>query len=278
MKIIPPHQISNEILNLIKDSKEHLTLIASRIDIENWSSFKESIESALKRGVKINLYTKADINNDKSWEQVEKLGITPKLVRNLRANLYFNEKEGVVSSVNLQATANSNSIEFGVKYDAPDEVAELKKYVEDYLKPYVANDPISKEDVHLIKESFIDIVQQQLSEHFDRSINCRWNNGSIEFYANNQYYFNLDKTTNKIRIAGTISKLEYNNLNLFTELYKETDTTIELSQSIISSTLNTKLSNTYLDNLTTNEKRIAIGFVIYFVDTMRKFKQKCAQL
>ena len=96
MKFINPHQISSEILNLINEAGKYLVLVSPYVDFKNWDRIKVSILNAQKRGVQIVFYVRFD--NSKGWEQIEQLGIKPKLIKNLHAKLYFNEKWGVVTS------------------------------------------------------------------------------------------------------------------------------------------------------------------------------------
>jgi len=91
MKIIPPYQITSEILNLINEANEYLILVSPYVNFNNWEGIKTDIRNALKRNVKIFFYVRLQSENFTSWEQLEGLGITPKLIKNLHSKLYFNE-------------------------------------------------------------------------------------------------------------------------------------------------------------------------------------------
>ena len=88
MKIIPPYQITSEILNLINESEKYIILVSPYVNFNNWDRIKVDILNAIKRGVRIEFYARLDNENFKSWEQIENLGIKPKLIKNLHAKLF----------------------------------------------------------------------------------------------------------------------------------------------------------------------------------------------
>lgn len=104
-------------------------MVSPYVDFKNWGGIKQEIEKAKQRGIKIEFITRHDVNNSKSWEQIEALGIKPKLVKNLHAKLYYNEKSGIVTSMNLLTSSNLSAIEFGSIYDTEDEIQQLKYFV-----------------------------------------------------------------------------------------------------------------------------------------------------
>ena len=96
MKIIPPYQITSEILNTINQAEKYIVLVSPYVNFTNWDRIKQDLINAMKRGVKVEFFTRFDSNNSQSWEQIELLGIQPKLIKNLHAKLYYSEKSAIV--------------------------------------------------------------------------------------------------------------------------------------------------------------------------------------
>ena len=46
MKIIPPYQISSEILNLINQAEKYIVLVSPYVDFKSWGGIKQEIINA----------------------------------------------------------------------------------------------------------------------------------------------------------------------------------------------------------------------------------------
>ncbi|QXP63269.1 hypothetical protein [Polaribacter sp. HaHaR_3_91] len=275
MKIIPPYQITSEILNLINESEKYIVLVSPYVNFNNWDRIKVDILNAIKRGVRIEFYARLDNENFKSWEQIENLGIKPKLIKNLHAKLYFNEKSGIVTSMNLLTSSNLNAIEFGSIYHTEQELSELKSFVKKYLEPNITLAKPNEEDLYLAKEKFTIILSNFLSNKFNRSVNTRWRNGTIEFNVNNQYFFDIDKGSNLINIAGIISGLEFENFNSFKEKYNYSGFQISASPNSIYISSDFKISNSNLNFISVSEKKRLVEIVAKFVEDLTEYKNEC---
>lgn len=275
MKIIPPYQIASEILNLINESEKYIVLVSPYVNFNNWDRIKVDILNAMKRGVRIEIYARLDNENFKSWEQIENLGIKPKLIKNLHAKLYFNEKFGIVTSMNLLTSSNLNAIEFGSIYNTEQELSELKNFVKKHLEPNIILVKPNNEDLYLAKEKFTIILSNFLSYKFNRRINTRWKNGSIEFNVNNQYYLDIDKGSNLVSVAGIISGLELENFNSFKKKYNYNGFQVSASPNSIYISSNFKISNSNLNFLSVSEKKKLIEIVAKFVEDLTEYKSEC---
>lgn len=275
MKIIPPHQITSDILNLIDNSKNYLVLVSPYVNFKNWDSIKVYILNAIKRGVQIEFYTRLDNDNFKSWETIEQLGIKPKLIKNLHAKLYFNETTGIVTSMNLLTSSNNNALEFGSVYDKEEELIELRQFVKKHLETNLENTKPSEEDRYFAKERFSIILSHALSNKFNRTVKTRWRNGSIEFNVNNQYYFEVDKGSNIVYITGIVSGLESENFNDFKQSLNinRFEAFVTTSTIYIASTF--KLSNSNLNFISIAEKKRLIEATVLFVEQLTNFKRAC---
>lgn len=280
MKIIPPYQISSEILNLINEAKEYLILVSPYVNFNNWDRIKIDIENALKRNIKIKFYTRLDGENYKSWEQIEALGIKPKLIKNLHSKLYFNEKSGIVTSMNLLTSSNLSAIEFGAIYNTEEELKELKEFVKKYLEPNLEKDKPKDEDLYLAKEKFQIVLQNYLSHCLSQNVSCKWNNGNLILNANNQYFLSLDKVKNSFVISGIISGLESDNFDLFVQKseIKNSEVILNGERGSMSSILiipKKTFTNNNFDFLSINEKKEILDLALKFVIELTEFKSYC---
>lgn len=277
MKIIPPYQITSEILTLIHEAEEYLILVSPYVNFNNWESIKVAIVNASKRNIKIKFYTRLEDNNFKSWEQIEALGIQPKLVKNLHSKLYFNEKTGIVTSMNLLTSSNLNAMEFGAIYNIPEELQELKSYVKKYLEPNVEKEKPNDEDLYIAKEKFQILTQNYLSDSLDKRVSCKWQNGSLVINAKNTYYISLDKVRNTFSISGIVSGLESENFRIFQMNTKINN--LELFNDIGGNTLDSftaaskkSFSNNNFDFLSVNEKKEILDYTLGFIFELTEFK------
>jgi len=281
MKIIPPYQISSEILNLINQAEKYIVLVSPYVDFKNWGGIKQEIEKAKQRGIKIEFITRHDVNNSKSWEQIEALGIKPKLVRNLHAKLYYNEKNGIVTSMNLLTSSKLSAIEFGSIYDTEDEIQQLKYFVKQFLVPHFETELPSDDDLYLSKEKFIIALGNALSNMLGRFVKCRWNDGYISINASNQFALEMDKVKKNIFISGIISGDESNQSKLFIDEYQKHfnrfETFLDGNKGQASSMIVTSKKVFTSDNfnfLKVKEKKEIIDATCGFIDLLLKFKDE----
>lgn len=277
MKIIPPYQITSEILTLIHEAEEYLILVSPYVNFNNWESIKMAIKNASNRNVKIKFYTRLDNENFKSWEQIEALDIQPKLVKNLHSKLYFNEKTGIVTSMNLLTSSNLNAMEFGAIYNTSEELEELKSYVKKYLEPNIEKEKPNDEDLYIAKEKFQFLAQNFLSNSLNIRVSCKWQNGRIIINTKNTFYINLDKVRNNFSISGVVSGLESEN---FTTFKKETKLfNLELLNCGEEGTLSSfvavskkSMSHNNFDFLSVNEKKEILDYTLGFIIELTEFK------
>lgn len=277
MKIIPPYQITSEILTLIHEAQQYLILVSPYVNFNNWEGIKQAIQSAQNRNVKIKFYVRLDNENFKSWEQIESLGIQPKLVKNLHSKLYFNEKAGIVTSMNLLTSSNLSAIEFGSIYDTEEELGQLKSYVKKYLEPNIEKERPNDENLYLAKEKFQIVAENFLSNSVSRTVSCRYQNGVLNINAKNTFYASIDKVRNTFSISGIVSSLESENFTKF-----EMDTVFSNLEvlnnkqegSLSSFMVRSRKSFTHnnFDFLTVNEKKEILGYMLEFVIAVTKFK------
>ncbi len=282
MKIIPPYKISSEILNLINQAEKYVVLVSPYVNFRNWGAIKQEIDKALKRGIKIEFFTRFDVDNNKSWEQINELGIQPKLVKNLHAKLYYNEKCGIVTSMNLLTSSNLSAIEFGTIFNTSDEVNELKYFVKHFLFPHVEKELPSDDDIYLSKEKFIIVLENSLSNMMGKHCNCRWNKGQIQINANNQFTVGIDKVNKCFYINGIISENESQQIRLFINEFEKhfSNYNCKFNQSpddlpSVSAIYKNALSSDNFNYLNVIEKKEIINTALNFIGGLLNFKEEC---
>ncbi|MFK8275095.1 hypothetical protein ACI76Y_05360 [Capnocytophaga cynodegmi] len=278
MRIIEPYEITSEILRLINTAEKELFLVSPYVNFQNWETIKTEIKKAQKRGVKVNFYTRLETDNFKSWEEIESLEITPKLIKNLHAKLYYNEKLGIVTSMNLLTSSNLNAIEFGAIYDTNEELGVLKDFVNRFLEPNIEEDKPNDEDIYLTKEKFVNVLTHILSSESRGNVYCKWENSCYKLNVRNQFYFGIDKVKNIFWIEAIISGWENENAATFIENTSIKDWVhFELKGNIRAISKMT-LTSSFLDNLKVYEKRKILDIITRFVIEWLQFKDYCRNI
>lgn len=240
MKLIPPYQISSEIINVINRATKFVVIVSPYVKLQNWEIIKQEIRKAVKRGVHFKVFVRNDSDNYNSWEAFEEFNIKPKLVKNLHAKIYYNENIGVITSMNLYTSSSQNSIEFGTQYRSKEEINELKEYVKQYLLPHAVEEFPSEKELYYAKENFTDILQFELSNQLNLPVSVSWKKRTIKIYAKNQFFLSIDKVSKTAIITAIISSNESEKIE-------------ELQQKL---TQNPKIQEAYL----TQDKGMSGGF------------------
>lgn len=276
LKIIPPDQITTEIRRVIQGAEEYVILVSPYVNFTNWNEIKSDISNALKRKVKVKFYSRMEYENFKSWEHIDSTGIKPLLIKNLHAKLYFSEKSGIVTSMNLLASSNFNAIEFGSIYNLKNELDELKYFVKTILKPNVIDKP-NDEEIYFAKEKFTTVLRIFLSNNFNRDVSCKYKNNLIEFKIDNQFYLFVDKVTNSISVSGIISGMENDNYDVFEKEHRKEKIDYQLNEGSISASIKKSFSNSNFDFLRIYEKKEILEFAAEFANSLLIFKKTCYQ-
>ncbi|MEJ8803430.1 phospholipase D-like domain-containing protein [Pontibacter sp. H249] len=280
MKILQPHKISTEILDLIYDAKQYLIIVSPYVNFKYWERIASELVNAKNRGVRIDFFVRNEPENSASWEQVESLGITPRLVNNLHAKFYFNEKNGVISSMNLLSSSNSNSIEIGCKLETNEELEELKRFVKDFITSNEVKERPSDIDLFISKEKFSIVLEEYIYKSIDEKVDVEYRNGIINIYAcSNTFILEIDKVKNFAAVSGIISQEEANRFKSQSSKYlKSGYFDYELIKgdknhyNTIDAQSKTRLSTTYWDSLRVTEKKTLIVEVGEFIKAVRDFK------
>ncbi|KJF44235.1 phospholipase D-like domain-containing protein [Draconibacterium sediminis] len=281
MRILQPHRISSEIFDVIYQARDSLVIVSPYVNFNNWRQMADALKHALKRGVKIDFFVRNDPDNANSWEQVEQLGLTPNLVENLHAKFYYNERTGVISSMNLLSFSNSNSIEIGCKLETNEELDELKNFVNDFLQINKVSEKPSEEYLYLSREKFTVVLANFLESLTNSSTSVYFQKGSLIIYAlSNKFFLDIDKTNNSLFVSAIISRDE---ASCFTSYSFSQPVTSGFNLTLIRGEANyydliqanykCRLSTIYLDNLKVQEKINLMGSIHNLIEDVVTFKK-----
>jgi hypothetical protein len=280
MKILPPDSISSELLNLIHAANEYLVLVSPYVRIGQWARLSAALTSAQRRGVKIKAFVRYDPDNASSWEELEALGIRPRLVANLHAKFYFNETGGLISSLNLLSSSNASALEIGCKLETDGELQELKNFVKRYIVPLEQTERPSEDDLYLSKEKFTILLENGLHRATNSRSRVLYRNNQLEIQAaGNTFYLEIDRGANRVEAVAIFSGDEadaYEQQRLPFTACPQLKYTLSRGQKGHYTTLHAvyerRLSTTYLDQLRLPEKMPLLEALVEFVVGVREFK------
>jgi hypothetical protein len=283
MRILQPHKISTEIIDIIYEAKEHLVIVSPYVNFDNWERIATELKNAKKRGVKIDFFVRNEPENSRSWEQVSSLEIQPRLVPNLHAKFYYNEKNGLISSMNLLSSSNSYSIEIGCKLESVEEINQLSLFVNDFIISNESDCIPDADDLYLSKEKFTVVLENFLSNVLKCNTSIYYSKGQFTINTlSNRFAFGINKAENTVSITFILSNklaeaFEANFPKYYTSKYF--DCVLNRGGNGYYDTFTAystvRLSNSFLDNIRVNEKKELIpqiGELFYGYDN---FKNAC---
>ncbi|UPL50193.1 hypothetical protein [Hymenobacter sublimis] len=197
MKIIQSHDVQSKLMNVILTAKKDLVLVSPYVNLTYTKQVSAALVAARNKGVQIDFYIRDEPNNAVSKEQVLSMGITPRLIPNLHAKLYFNETTGLIASLNLLSSSIGNSIEIGGQLETAEELDELRLFVAQFITPHevgavppppkpaaVANPPqLSKEEKHFQQVKFGQVLFDYMMEKVDRRCQVDGNHSNMTIRA-----------------------------------------------------------------------------------------------
>jgi hypothetical protein len=281
VKILPPDSISSELLNLIHSANQYLVLVSPYVRIGQWPRLTAALTSAQHRGVQIKAFVRHDPDNASSWEELEALGIRPRLIAHLHAKFYFSERCGLISSLNLLSSSHSHALEIGCTLETAEELQELKDYVKRYIVPLEQTERPSEEDLYLSKEKFTVVLENYLGNCTQSRSQVFYRNNAFEMKTvQNTFYLDVDKGANRLAIMGIVSGEEATAFHeRGTEFFPNSAFQFDLANGrsgyhgSVQGTYKHRLSTTYLDQLRLQEKKDLLEAIVNFVVGVRDLKE-----
>ena len=294
MKIVPPHKVTAQLLDIIHEAEKELILVSPYVDFTSWQKPVTAIKSAIARGVKVTFYIRSNQNDHTSRDHVQRLGLTPVLVENLHAKMYLSEKDGILTSMNLLRYSDSNSIEIGTQIEQPAELQELHRIVERFIAqqdpvPYsnptpvakpVAAEPPAPPVQPSVSRPFDETLQQYLRKEVDRQASVDWADDTVLDISilNNSFTFEMGRPAIKAVLEGIVSERE---ADRFTAKRQKHFTAPDMVYSVIrKSGYYTQIRGTHTtlfserdpDQLPDKERERLHRTIATFVQAVRAFK------
>lgn len=164
--------------------------------LEPWIHLMQQIDSADKRGVKINLYfrdDKAESYRD-LCKEFARFGVEVFAVQFLHSKIYANESTCILTSMNLLDFSASNSEEFGIYLDDSAIVKEVHKYI-GTLKTRAR--PIRESILSNLVKTGVKAIVNRISDALEPTGNCIRCRTQIDLDPNKPYCVECFSSWNK---------------------------------------------------------------------------------
>lgn len=109
------HQIASEIINLISNAEAYCYIVSPYIKL--WPQLERELAKASKKG---KIFTFVIRDTERNGPLIKKLnyefGFEVVIIKDLHLKLYMNEKECILTSMNLYDASQTNNLELGYKF------------------------------------------------------------------------------------------------------------------------------------------------------------------
>lgn len=224
MKLIKPSQISGEILTLFEEADKKVIIVSPYCKISKWYKLLAKLKSLIERNIEVEFYVRE--GESETIQEIEQFGIEPICIKNLHCKIYMNEKEAIVSSMNLLLSSEMNSLDIAYKTTTKEEYNELLDFYNRYIRKN------EKEKMNFDKNYLFETI----SNKFER-IRIYENENELAIKTPNNNYscfiWNTgEKKQNKLRISGILTGKEFeNSRNSKNEIQKRTNLEIEFIEA-----------------------------------------------
>lgn len=214
MQLIKPSQISGEIMTLIEEADKKVILVSPYFRVSKWYKFLNRLDAAKRRNLEVEIYVRE--GEYESIDEVLETGFHPITVPNLHTKLYINEKQAIVSSMNLLLSSDTSSLDIALKTENTKEHNELLEYYTRYIKNAVPASTLTFNS----KYNWRDELDKGLLQVLGKEAYITELEGKLQIQTSNKYEaFIANNRTNDLRIFGILSGKEFdfatNNQNIF---------------------------------------------------------------
>ena len=119
-------------MTLIDQCQSTMVIISPYVKVRYWKKLTNRILNSQKRGVTYEWYYRAGEDYSREFAQLNIKG-TP--VEKLHCKIYYNEKQALVTSMNLHEYSDTYSIDIGYLTETKREYDEVLEFVELHVKP-----------------------------------------------------------------------------------------------------------------------------------------------
>jgi hypothetical protein len=274
MQLIKPSEISGKIMTLIAEADEKVILISPYFKISKWYKLLNRLEALRQKNIAVEIYVRE--NEFESIEEVLHIGFHPISIPNLHTKLYLNEKDAIVSSMNLLLSSDTNSLDIALRTQNKQEYDELFGYYTRYIKNSVAKNPSfsSRENFNLREE-----LDKALFETLGREAKLNEFENKLQINTANKYeVFIGNGKTNDLRISCILSSKEFDYASKNKGIFQSSKMEIELSEGrkgyhdMIWGTMKRFKSYT-INDLEPSEEKTIVDAIVKFIAGIEQLKK-----
>lgn len=210
MKFIKPSEISGKIMTLIEESDEFVIIVSPYVKISKWYKLLKKLENLKSRNIPTCVIIREDKTNQTSYEELNNFKIEYTAIPDLHCKLYINEKQAIVSSMNLLFSSEINSLEIAYSTETDKEYQELIDFCERYLHIDFNNLKTNSKEIDQSMDWRM-YVGNSLSEALGSTIKMNEvdNSYQINTGINNYSCFIWNEKQNILRLSGILSRKEF---------------------------------------------------------------------
>lgn len=222
MKLIKPSQISGEILTLFEEADEKMIIVSPYCRILKWYKLLNKLKSLQEREIDIEFYVRE--GETATIEEIEQVGIEPICIKNLHCKMYMNEKEAIVSSMNLLLSSETNSLEIAYKTTTKEEYSELVDFYNRYIKQKEKEKNQTTHDKTYLFDSIIESFENIKIYENDNEFVFKTRRNTYSCFIWND----RKKNKNLLRISGILSNKQFEySKTIITDIEEKTKLKIE---------------------------------------------------
>lgn len=216
-------------MTLIEESDKYILIVSPYVKVSKWYKLLKKLNQLKDRNIQTEFIIRDDITNQRSFDELDEIGVRYKAIPDLHCKLYLNEKYAIVSSMNLLLSSEINSLELAYRTETIEEYEELIDFckrhldvsfnksiqLEESATPKLTNE-ITKVDYS--KYYFWpECIEDELSKSLQYFVKLNEENGKLNIkIGNNNFYCYIWQPKIDIyalAITGILSKKEYNYLS-----------------------------------------------------------------
>ncbi|MBN2508995.1 MAG: hypothetical protein JXB03_01920 [Spirochaetales bacterium] len=155
-QVLPTYQLSAEIIQLVKDSREFCFLVSPYY--QPWPLFTRTLERAAREEKNLVFILRAGDQHspDLSYLNTD-FGFDLVYVKGLHAKLYISEKTAILSSMNLYDSSKEHGVELGYKTDS-------RRLIRELVESVIQDDILGVKPASVLKGRFFDNIGRLYKE------------------------------------------------------------------------------------------------------------------
>ncbi len=275
MKFLKPNSVSGEILNLLDEAKIKMVLVSPYCKFDKWFRLVNKIKDLRNRNVTVEFYIReGELDTEK---QIKDIGFGASCIPNLHCKLYFNEKNAIVTSMNLLLSSEINSLEIGYKTETIEEYNEVLEFYSTYLCKVSTEKSINQSDlVEFIHTTLLEkIGTNRIYIDDDELININTKSNKYNTFI----YNNMN--SNRLRIYAIVSGHEYDYAVSIKDSILINNLEFEFVDgkngyyNTIYGTFETNLKSQSILQITESELKLIIKPIVDFIGKIEEIKNFC---